>query len=292
MPNPSPLRYPGGKYKICSLIELLLSKAGDDCCVYAEPFAGGAGIALNLLLRNVVSEIVINDCDSAVYSFWRAVVCDTDEFLDMLYRTPVTIREWQRQKEVYLAARRYSVDYGFATFFLNRTNRSGILSSGPIGGVAQNDWTLDARYNKDNLADKIATIGRLRRRIHVFNRDVLTLISSQLKRYGERVFTYFDPPYYCKGKELYQNYFDDKKHKALCAKIKAEVRCPWIVSYDDVPQIRGIYQGFPMRSFSLNYSLANNGSGREIMFFGRKALVPTQSEIQRIGMSENFNDNT
>lgn len=292
MDNPSPLRYPGGKHKICKLVELLVDKAGDNCATYIEPFAGRAGIAIDLLLRGIVSEIVINDSDSAIYSFWRSVVQENDSFLDKLYNTPVTIEEWQKQKEIYLAARRYSLEYGFSTFYLNRTNHSGILSSGPIGGAAQKDWKLDARYNKDDLARKIQIIGQLRTRISVFNRDVLSFIPNQLKKYGKDAFVYFDPPYYCKGKELYQNYFDDKKHKALFAKIKAEVKCPWIVSYDDVPQIREIYQEFPMRSFSLNYSLANNGSGREIMFFGRKALVPTQSEIQKIGMSENFDDNT
>ena len=101
MGNPSPLRYPGGKYKISKLIELLVNKSGDNCSVYVEPFAGGAGIAIDLLLRDVVSEIVINDSDPAIYSFWKAVVQENDAFIDMLHSTPVTLDEWKKQREIY-----------------------------------------------------------------------------------------------------------------------------------------------------------------------------------------------
>lgn len=288
MGNPSPLRYPGGKYKISKLIELLVNKSGDSCSVYVEPFAGGAGIAIDLLLRDVVSEIVINDSDPAIYSFWKAVVQENDAFIDMLHSTPVTLDEWKRQREIYLAGEKYSLEYGFSTFFLNRTNHSGILASGPIGGMEQGAWKLDVRYPKDDLSKKIEAIGRKRRQIHVFNRDVEGFISKQLKQFEENAFVYFDPPYYRKGKDLYQNFFDEKKHQALCAKIKSDVKCPWIVSYDDVPQICKIYKGLPRRKFTLNYSLANNGNGKEVMFFGHRDLIPTMAEVRRIGMDRLF----
>ena len=116
MGNPSPLRYPGGKYKISKLIALLLSKAGDNCSTYIEPFAGGAGIAIDLLLRDVVAQIVINDSDPAIASFWKAVVQETDAFIDKIDSTPVTIEEWRNQREIYLTAKKYSLDYGFDSY--------------------------------------------------------------------------------------------------------------------------------------------------------------------------------
>lgn len=290
MSNPSPLRYPGGKYKISKLVELLVKKAGDNCSTYIEPFAGGAGIAIDLLLREVVSDIVINDSDTAIASFWKAVTKETDAFIDLIDSTPVTLSEWRRQREIYFSGgKKYSLEYAFATFFLNRTNHSGILASGPIGGREQRDWKLDVRYNKEDLIKKIEAIGRRGKHIHVFNRDVISFISNQLKRYERDAFVYFDPPYYNRGKVLYQNFFDDKKHKALCDKIKSDVKCPWIVSYDDVPQVRTIYKGLPKRSFSLSYSLANNGYGDEIMFFGCKELALTSKDIKSIGMEHLFN---
>ena len=285
--NPSPLRYPGGKYKISRLIELLINKAGDECSTYIEPFAGGAGVALDLLNRDVVSEIVINDSDKAIASFWKAAINESDAFIDKIYSTPVTIDEWRRQREIYFSSKRYSLEYGFATFFLNRTNHSGILTSGPIGGQKQEDWKLDVRYNKDDLIEKIEFLRQNRKRIHVFNRDVICLIANQIKRYEKRAFIYFDPPYYQRGSVLYQNFFTDKSHKRLCATIRESVKSPWVVSYDDVPEIQKIYKGFPSRSFSLGYSLANNGSGREVMFYS-DGLKPTMKELRNIGMESMF----
>lgn len=285
--NPSPLRYPGGKYKISRLIELLINKAGDECSTYIEPFAGGAGVALDLLNRDVVSEIVINDSDKAIASFWKAAINESDAFIDKIYSTPVTIEEWRRQREIYFSSKRYSLEYGFATFFLNRTNHSGILTSGPIGGQKQEGWKLDVRYNKDDLIEKIEFLRQNKKRIHVFNRDVSCLISNQIKKYAKRAFVYFDPPYYKRGSVLYQNFFTDKLHKRLCASICENVKSPWVVSYDDVPEIQKIYKEIPSRSFSLGYSLANNGSGREVMFFS-DGLRPTMKELRSIGMGEMF----
>lgn len=285
--NPSPLRYPGGKYKISRLVRLLMDKAGDERTIYIEPFAGGAGIAIDLLLKKAVQEIVINDSDRAIASFWRSIVNYSEAFIDRMYETPITIDEWGKQRRIYESAKRMSIDYGFATFFLNRTNHSGILSSGPIGGCAQNGWTLDARFNKEELSRKIRAIAEMRSKIHIYNRDVFSFIDRQLPQYSDRGFVYFDPPYYNKGSVLYKNFFTHKMHVDLCSKIKHEVACPWIVSYDAVDHIRQIYKGVPFREFSLSYSLANNGSGREIMFFS-DGLCLSDSEISRIDMAHQF----
>lgn len=286
--NPSPLRYPGGKFKISNLIALLIKKSGDYCDTYVEPFAGGAGVALDLLMGGVVERIVINDSDRAIYSIWKAIICENEAFLDRLEKTKITLDEWRKQRDIYFSSSKYSLDYGFAAFFLNRTNHSGILGSGPIGGIEQDDWKLDVRFNKVELAKKIVAIGELREQISVFGRDVLSFMSNQLHKVGDRAFVYFDPPYYRKGKVLYKNFFDDKKHRELCEQIKANVSVPWVVSYDDVPEIVDIYRGVSKRSFTLNYSLANNGYGREVMFFKDMNLIPTRTELCSIGMDHQF----
>ena len=138
MPNPSPLRYPGGKHRLAGFIQLAIQNLNMPDCTYVEPFAGGAGVALSLLLDGTVNRIVINDYDKAIYSFWRAVRQEPTSLIDLIQNTPVTIDEWHRQKEIYLTSTAYSLDLAFATLFLNRTNRSGILNAGPIGGYAHN----------------------------------------------------------------------------------------------------------------------------------------------------------
>lgn len=284
--NPSPLRYPGGKYKISPLVECLLGKCF-AASIYIEPFAGGAGVALDLLFRGVVEEIVINDSDKAVASFWKFAVNESEALIEKVLNTPVTLDEWKRQRTVYERSSSMSIDYAFASFFLNRTNHSGILSAGPIGGQDQKDWKLDVRYNKENLAEKIRAVGECKDRIHVYNRDVISFIKRQLPKYLDRAFVYFDPPYYRRGKVLYKNFFTHSKHQELCELIKSINDCPWIVSYDAAKEIKDIYDGVSSREFSLSYSLANNGSGREIMFFSN-GLELTDSEILKLGMARQF----
>lgn len=263
--NRSPLRYPGGKAKISNFIAELLDNAGQKK-VYIEPFAGGAGVALDLLLTDKVEEIVINDYDKAIYSFWRAVLNETDEFVEKIQNTPITIEEWNRQKEIYLNQnKKYSLDLAFATFFLNRTNRSGILKAGPIGGKRQDgNYSLDARFNEIELVKRIKCIAKEKSRIKVYNKDIISFIKRVISKYDD-AFVYFDPPYYNKGPELYRNFFTDKDHKVLSDIIKNEVTCEWIVTYDLADEIIELYTECEKRKFDINYSAVNGRRKSEIL---------------------------
>ena len=174
MMNYSPLRYPGGKARLSPFIKLLIEKTGIQNPVYIEPYAGGAGVALSLLIDGVVDEIVINDYDKAVYAMWRAILEDTETFIRLIEETPVNVNEWHNQKAIYLERnKKYSVELGFAAFFLNRTNRSGIISNaGPIGGFDQTgNYTIEVRYNKTDLIDRVREIANHRDSIHLYNKD-------------------------------------------------------------------------------------------------------------------------
>ena len=207
MPNPSPLRYPGGKNRLAGFISLVIQNLNLPNCTYVEPFAGGAGVALSLLLDGTVDNIVINDYDKAIYSFWRAVKQEPAALIKRIENTPVTIEEWHKQKHVYSVATSYSLDLAFATLFLNRTNRSGILNAGPIGGYSQSgDWKLDVRFDKEALITKIAAISEHRKNIVVYNKDIISLLRNYAPGFGDNVFFYFDPPYYNKGQKLYKNF--------------------------------------------------------------------------------------
>ena len=198
--NYSPLRYPGGKAKFSPCVKEIIHKSEDKIETYIEPFAGGAGVALDLLFSGEVKRIVINDYDKAIYSFWRAVLEETDRLIDLIKKTEITIDEWYKQKEVYMNnANKYSLELAFATFFLNRTNRSGILNAGPIGGYAQRGaYRLDVRYNKENLIQRIKDIAKLKKNIYIYNKEIRAFIQQVLPKYSENGFAYFDPPYYRK----------------------------------------------------------------------------------------------
>ena len=284
MSNPSPLRYPGGKYKIRKLIELLVNKSNSRHKLYVEPFGGGAGVALDLLMRNIVTHIIINDYDRAIYSFWSACVDDSDALIYRILNTPVTIEEWHRQREIYRTSTGYSVDYAFATLFLNRTNHSGILSSGMIGGRKQDKLKLDVRFNKNAIVKKIEEIKRFRNMIVAFDRNWEELIRT----WDSYVFFYLDPPYYEKGSMLYRHSFSYEQHKKLRQRLDS-LKSPWALSYDDCEEIRELYRGVPYLTFSMNYSIANKGKGNEIMFFS-EGLKPTMQEIRAIGMESMFEE--
>lgn len=280
MPNPSPLRYPGGKNRLAGFIRLVIQNLNMPNCTYVEPFAGGAGVALSLLLDNTVDRIVINDYDKAIYSFWRAVKQEPASLIDLIQSTPVTIDEWYRQKEIYSTSTSYSLDLAFATLFLNRTNRSGILNAGPIGGYAQDgEWRLDVRFDKEALITKIELISRERERISMYNKDIISLLRNYAPRLGDRLFFYFDPPYYNKGQKLYKNFFTPQDHQRICDVISNEIASPWIITYDDVNQIAEMYAGYEMRHFDLTYSAANKGTASELMIFSDIGGCPSQKQL-------------
>ena len=283
MKNFSPLRYPGGKSKLTPFLESIIKRACPSCKTYIEPFAGGAGIALNLLFNQKVNNVVINDKDKAIYSFWKAILHETEAFLDKIKSTPVTIDEWYKQKYIYKKEKKYSLELGFATFFLNRTNRSGILTTaGPMGGYAQSgNWLIDSRYKRDDLIEKIKRISRHKNHIKVYNQDIFTFIRNIIPNFSDDAFVYFDPPYYVKGKKLYQNFFVHEDHERLADCIKTQVRCPWIVTYDNSPEIAKMYQGFLSRTFDIEYSVSKRGVGTEIAIFKDQCYLPSESRKRK-----------
>lgn len=258
----SPLRYPGGKSKIAPLIEQIIINNELKGCTFVEPFAGGAGVALDLLFNNLVKNIILNDSDIAVYSFWKATLEDTGKFISDIYNVPLTIKEWEHQKEILKSSKEPSYELGFAAFYLNRTNRSGILNAGVIGGKKQDGkWKMDARFNRDNLASKILKIAERKNDISIFNLDVKDFIKHIP---SENTFVYLDPPYYEKGKQLYSNYFVHDDHQNL-EKIIRNLDVKWVLTYDNNPEIRKIYKGYEIKDFDIKYSVAKQKTANEIL---------------------------
>ena len=265
----SPLRYPGGKRRLSQFMKEIIKENNINDGTYIEPYAGGSAIALELLMEEYVWNILINDIDPAIYAFWHSVLNETDWILKNIMERPVTLDEWYRQKEIYEFPEKHSRrQLGFATFFLNRTNRSGILKGGVIGGKEQaGKYKLDARYNKKNLADRIKMIARRRNRIQVFNQDASDLLNAECKSIKGNALFYFDPPYYNKGSLLYTNHYTHDDHERMSMKIK-NLEHPWIVTYDNVPAICKFYTGIPSINFSLTYSAnSERTTGSEVMYF-------------------------
>lgn len=271
----TPLRYPGGKGKLAEYLKAIITSNELEGGCYVEPYAGGAAVALELLLLGYVDEIHINDLNRGVHAFWNAVVNDAAEFIDRIHLTPITMEEWFRQKSIQMNPGATGLDLGFSTFFLNRCNRSGILKGGVIGGKEQHGkWKIDARFNKLDLITRIRQIHRFRDQIILHNRDAAELVTELSTTLPENTLFYLDPPYYVKGKGLYDNFYDHSDHFAVAELMKSVSRAQWIVSYDDVSQIRLMYSPFRSLSYKLSYSAQTREQGGEIMFFCDSLVIP------------------
>ena len=279
----SPLRYPGGKGKLAKFMKYMIDQLGHGGGTYIEPFAGGAGIAIELLLEGVVSRIVINDYDKGIWSFWKAVLTETDRFIALLAVVPLTMEEWNRQRNICVTRNnKYSFELGFATFYMNRTNRSGIIKGGVIGGMDQSGlWKMDARFKREELIRRIESIAERKSHIKLYNKDINSFITRYIPLYEENALVYFDPPYFKKGKQLYMNYFQLEDHVRIEKAIRDYVKCDWIITYDKTSEIESIYRGYLMCLYDLNYSVSSKCKASELMIFKEGIKVPNDKELQK-----------
>ena len=272
----SPLRYPGGKGALSAFMRDLVARNGLLDGHYAEVYAGGAAVAWSLLFSDHVQHVHINDVDPAIYAFWRSVLADTDALCSRISGIRVSMAAWRRQREVMANPRSYSrLERGFATFFLNRTNRSGIITGGVIGGEDQaGEWKLDARFNKRDLISRITRIARYRERVTLTQLDALEFMNTVLGRLPNGSLMYLDPPYYVRGRGLYEHHYNHDDHAAVAEAVRALKAPSWVVSYDAAPQVLKLYQGLPRRQYDLRYTAQERYEGSEVFFFSPRLIIP------------------
>ncbi|WP_244178103.1 DNA adenine methylase [Gluconobacter albidus] len=271
----SPLRYPGGKVCLYPLLCEILRINNLHRRRYAEPFAGGGGLALALLYSGVVSDIHLNDFDPAVWAFWYSAINHNDEFIHLVSNTPLTIDEWKRQRLTNLKQDTNDLlSLGFSTFYLNRTNRSGIIKgAGVIGGLNQDgNYKMDCRFNRDDLIRRLERIYKYREQINVTNLDAIQFIESYKYNTGD-ILMCIDPPYFNKGKGLYTSFYEENDHKDLSILIN-NIETPWILTYDDTPEIRELYKRKRIFEFDINYSIETKRKGTEILVPSSGLRIP------------------
>lgn len=270
----TPLRYPGGKGKLAAFIQEIYKANDLSDGTYVEPYAGGAAIALKLLLEGFAWNIIINDIDKRIFSFWWSILNETEQFCKKINDCKVDIATWNKQKFIHLNIDQYSLEeIGFATFFLNRTNRSGILSAGVIGGKNQTgNFKIDARFNKRDLISRIELIAKYKSRIKLYNKDALILMREINNTFNKKTLVYYDPPYFKKGKLLYHNFYTYEDHQSLATFIRG-TNYPWIVTYDNVKEIKEMYLGENYANFDISYyAHMDRPKGKEILFYNHIKL--------------------
>ena len=280
----TPLRYPGGKQRLWTFVDEILSAndlVGSD---YVEPFSGGAGVAMELLLRGRVRRVHLNDSCVAVFSFWRSILTEPERFCRAITRASLNIETWRRQRAIFrdrATADRFEL--GFAMFYLNRCNRSGILNGGIIGGLEQaGDWKMDARFSRNELISRIEAIAARKADIKIRNWDAERFISQYVPKLPEKTLVYCDPPYYRKADRLYPNHYKPKDHQRIAEVIQRNIPQHWIVSYDSCDEIRVFYEGRTMFQYFLQYNAAKAYKGSELFIFSDQTIVPFRSALPSI----------
>ncbi|MEI6553776.1 MAG: DNA adenine methylase [bacterium] len=280
----SPLRYPGGKNKLAKFIALVCEKNNINGH-YVEPYAGGASVALHLLINGYVKEVTINDLDRAIYAFWYSIINDTERFCGKIRTTDVTIENWKKFKEIHRNKEKEELfDLGFATFFLNRTNHSGVIDGGIIGGLEQKgNYKIGCRFNKEELIERIKLIAKHKKSIHLYHLDALELIEKiQKKSDNENTIFYFDPPYYLKGPSLYMSHYKPYDHKEVSEKIMKIKNIKWLVSYDNTSEIKKLYLGSKKKEYSFFHTAYEIREGKEVLFSSDGLIIPRVSQPTRI----------
>jgi DNA adenine methylase len=280
----SPLRYPGGKSCLLPLITAILHDNGLRLTHYAEPYAGGASLALALLFGGQVSDIHLNDVDAGIWSLWHSILNNTDDLVDLIETTDVTVPEWRNQREIYRGNDLSDpLKLGFATFFLNRTNRSGIIGTGGvIGGLAQEgNYKIDCRFNKDELIRRIKRIQKYKKRIHLTRLDALEFLKCDSSLFPKRTFLAIDPPYFAKGSSLYTSFYSPHDHADVAKAILA-LDCPWILTYDAAAEISALYKERPQFLFDIRYSLQTKRTGSELLIASSDLRLPDVIQQQPV----------
>ena len=275
----SPLRYPGGKACIFKFMTKLLEEndlVGTD---YAEPYAGGAGLALKLMMEEYVGDIYINDLDPSIHAFWNAILTRPDDFCKWVEEVPVTVEQWLYYKRIQSNYKTVdSFELAKSTFFLNRTNVSGVITGGIIGGLKQEGkYKIDVRFNKKDLINRIKDISKFSKRIHLYNMDGVDFV-KELERMRKNIFIYLDPPYYKKGSDLYMNAFRDNDHQLLASKVK-KLKKKWVISYDNQDFIVQLYKDEPKVLYQLSQCTSNR-IGDEVVIFDKRLY--TNNSISKL----------
>lgn len=280
----SPLRYPGGKSCMLNLTSSILRLNNIERGHYAEPYAGGCGLALALLFGGYVADIHINDIDRSIWAFWHCVLNETEALVAKILATPITSEQWWKQRAVQRSKRKVSaVNLAFSTFFLNRTNRSGVIGTGGMigGNDQQGNYKLDCRYNHADLVRRIRRIAKYKDRIHLHNLDALQFLRRLDRNLPRDSLLFVDPPYFKNGKKLYTSFYAPEDHAEVAEVIMAS-KSPWIVTYDDTPEIRSLYRDRRQYCFDINYSLQTKRTGTELLIASKGLRMPNAIKFRQV----------
>ena len=247
----SPLRYPGGKSKA---IDKIMPHIPLHIKEYREPFIGGGSVCLavkNLFGTNIKS-YWINDLNFDLYCFWLYAKNDNNLLADKIVEIK---RKYTDGRELFQYLTREDIkwsefDRAVRFFILNRITFSGTVDS---GGYSQK--AFEGRFT-DSSIDRLRNLHLHLSSIHITNTDYTELLVPA----GEEVFIFLDPPYFSATKsKLYGrrgNLHTTFDHQRFADNMR-QCQHKWLITYDDSPEIRTLFNFANITPWTLQYGMNN-----------------------------------
>jgi DNA adenine methylase len=282
-PTVTPLRYPGGKTWLLPYINDFLKFHKIQLGTIIEPFAGSASVSVGLLKSGIADNAVLCENDPMIISFWKSALYSSEEFVELIKNTDISMDTWYEFKK-YLAndaPTKYSdLEIGFAFLFYNRTNYSGIITAGPIGGRRQlSKYSIKCRFNPERIIKKVSQLSALNERIEIIHGDGNEYLRKFTGNQEENIFIYVDPPYYDAGKVLYRKFFAIDDHMELEG-ILTHINSPWLASYDDVNFIRNLYKSSKSQYVYTDYQAGNLKRGSRELLLSNLKIPPITAKLK------------
>lgn len=271
----TPLRYPGGKgvlkYFLANSVLNNNLKGG----VIVEPFCGGSGATIPLLKSGIIEELWMNDASPLISSFWESLFFNTNELVKLIKETPVCMKTWNACKEVVDSPYKHdTLKLGFSSFFLNRTNRSGLLMGGPIGGKNQSGpYLMQCRFNKEKLISRVLSVASLRDKVKIDNIDGVDFL-KKTESMVDSSLVFIDPPYVKQGYNIYRKYSFKKHDHVRLSEYIQRSKWKWIITYDDHQLVKDLYSGDAVQSMRIDYFSKKEKSNNEIIFAAQSCILP------------------
>jgi len=273
----SPFRYFGGKSR-ASVVEKLKKYAPpgffeDKDWSYLEPMCGGSGLFFSIPTYSVQSRW-INDKDENLMAVYLALRDRPKEFIQSCRNIePIkSIDDLDGIKRLKTTFHQFSqdgtMDPALKYFFMNRVNWGGRINDQIASQVYFSNpqgWNIVKTDILEKAAEHLQGV-------KITARDYNALLNKPGKS-REKVFVFLDPPYttskrLSKERQLYRHNFFTKQHKRLAKNVKL-CQHKVMISYDDDPFIRELYQGFNIFEEEWTYC----GNSGEEKHLGKELII-------------------
>ncbi len=230
----------------------------------------------------------INDLYFELYKFWEMTQKDVDALIDKIY-------EWRNQFPVGKELHKFlnenltsfnDLERGAAFFIYNRITFSGTSLS---GGFSEHAFT--GRFTE-------SSIQRLNQFAKVINGSTITNLDYEelVKKEGENVFIFLDPPYYSATKSaLYGK--NGNMHKSFdhvkFAENMKNCKHKWLITYDDSEYIRNLFSFANIMPWELMYGMRNvtagaDQKGKELFISNYLEALPEKQQLTLFEPTEKY----